>query len=398
MKNEIIPKIKIKENSDLQGHDKRELPTGIGGVELRKDIKTLPAVEVANEVSWVNNKMNLPFDLKIGKQSPLGMFLTPSPKEGEDVYDLEVSGSHSRSGILGRVIFSDKEGRLYRDIDLKGVGFNVNGAIVRRVDSSDVGNISTFSPFVGTKGIADQELIRCDINFSEKFLKAGIRTHRVAALFDLKEIIDGAGNKISIAKAKEAGILDKKDEPVIEMRAYGVRSRVWDISEIFYYGYDEEDKRKAMKLLSDAKNMVAQELNIDSGQFTYDDYFSWLIKTTAINLARMHYNKWVSGYLTSHNITLDGRFIDLDSVETLAEHQRSENPTKRKSFEGDLADAGNSIRALFYTISRLNEGPRVIINFAQSTREKYDGPNYVEGIYEEELKRLKDEKVPRVRN
>lgn len=37
----------------------------------------------------------------------------------------EVSGSHTRSGILGRVIFSDKEGRLYRDIDLKGIGYVV---------------------------------------------------------------------------------------------------------------------------------------------------------------------------------------------------------------------------------------------------------------------------------
>ena len=73
--------------------EERRLPVGIGGVELKKDRKTLPAIEVANEVSWVNNKMNLPFNLKVGESSRLGMFLTPNPQKGESTYNLEVSGS-----------------------------------------------------------------------------------------------------------------------------------------------------------------------------------------------------------------------------------------------------------------------------------------------------------------
>lgn len=204
----------------------RQLPIGIGGEKLKENRETLPAVEVANEVSWVNNKMNLPFDLKVGEATKLGMFLTPNPQEGESTYNLEVSGSHTRSGILGRVIFSDKEGRLYRDIDLKSIGFNKGQRSGVKPVGATSEKWSNFSGWPGTSGIADQELIRRDINYSEKFLKAGIRVHRVIALIEPKEIIDQGGVKISIAEAKERGILKEKDEPIIEVRAFGVRSRL----------------------------------------------------------------------------------------------------------------------------------------------------------------------------
>jgi len=40
-----------------------------------------------------------------------------------------------------------------------------------------------------------------------------------------------------------------------------------------------------------------------------------------INLlqSRMHNNNWVHGYLTEHNVTLDAKIIDLDSVENIGE-------------------------------------------------------------------------------
>src|SRR3989344_3079542 len=301
----------------------RQLPTGIGGEKLKENRETLPAVEVANEVSWVNNKMNLPFDLRVGESSRLGMFLTPNPQTGEQAFNLEVSGSHTRSGILGRVIFSDKEGRLYRDIDLKGTGY-IHKKTRKVRPAGDWDQMSKFSSYHGTSGIADQELIRRDVDFSEKFLKAGILTHRVVALFDLKQIIDQSGQKISIAEAKERGILSEKDEPVIEMRAYGVRTRLWDIYDALgfessFFGVNKMERPtsdQAIKLLTDAKMFVAQERNINPpDDLTFNDYFRWLVETIAINIARMHYNNWVSGYLTPHNMTLDGRFVDLDSVE-----------------------------------------------------------------------------------
>ena len=382
--------------------EERRLPVGIGGVELKKDRKTLPAIEVANEVSWVNNKMSLPFNLKVGESSRLGMFLTPNPQKGESTYNLEVSGSHTRSGILGRVIFSDKEGRLYRDIDLKGTGYVIGdyyrgvkkvGPIVESHDRISGG--SSFSSFKGTTGIVNEELIRRDINFSEKFLKAGIRTHRVIAILELKEVIDNNGNKISIAEAKKIGILSEKDEPVIEVRAFGVRSRIHDVIDDLR-GRDFLRAYESSRLLSDAKNIVAQELNIEPDKFTNNDYFDWLIITTAINMARMHYNKWVNGYVTAHNLTLDGRIVDLDSVETIAEHERRQKGDigKSKSFEDDQFSASDALEQLI----RL---------FRRETQEEYsfgdamkieDPQSYFNNEYNAELVRLTTQKVRRVRN
>ncbi len=372
----------------------KQLPIGLGQTELSKDRTLLPAVEVANEVGWVNNKMNLPFQLKVGESSRLGMFLSPDPKEGENVHDLEVSSSHTRSGILGRVIFSDKEGRLYRDIDLKGIGINRDNEVQ---DVGDIISSSHFSGFIGTPGISNEELIRRDIKYSELFLKAGIRTHRVVALIELKEIIDRNGEKISIAEAKKRNILAEKDEPVIEVRAFGVRSRLWDVVVGFTRESYETNPQKSLKLLADAKGIVAQELGIENDKFAYSDYFEWLVKTIAKNIARMHYNGWVNGYLTAHNLTLDGRIVDLDSVELLSEHNKrieSEGAVsgkKIKSFERDLRQAITSLEKMLESVSIVQE------LHVDSIPLGWKFGDYFRKLYEDELKRLKDEKVPKVR-
>src|SRR3989344_5879239 len=97
---------------------------GIGGKEISEGVEKLSAVEVQNEVIWVNKNIEFPFSVEKGGNNRLGMFLTPkSQTEDEKPYHLEVRPRHRRSGILGRVVFKDKEGRLYRDVDLKGVGF-----------------------------------------------------------------------------------------------------------------------------------------------------------------------------------------------------------------------------------------------------------------------------------
>lgn len=374
----------------------RQLPVGIGGAELKKDRETLPAVEVANEVSWVNNKMNSPFDLKVGQQSRLGMFLTPNPQEGENIFNLEISGSHTRSGILGRVIFNDKEGRLYRDIDLKGMGY-VKTRADKQGYKREVGPVigsygkgsgeySKFSFFAGSTGITNQELIRRDIDFSEKFLKAGIRTHRVIALIDLEEVIDRDGKKISIAEAKEKGILSKEDEPVIEVRAFGVRSRLFDLENYAKSSFQRDIYSfppKARKILDDAKNFVAQEQNIDLASFTDDDYFKWLADTTAINIARMHYHRWVSGYLTSHNITLDARLVDLDSVVVFRKDREEMAGDRIKSYEDDFNYARGQLSGFFYALkSYLPMESRKYIKSFDDT-------------YKTELERLKSEKNTR---
>jgi len=189
-------------------------------------------------------------------------------------------------------------------------------------------------------------------------------------------------------------MLSKEDEPVIEIRAFGVRSRVFDVVGALGSG----DVEKAKKLLSDAKSLVAQELGVELNKFTYNDYFEWLIKTTAINIARMHYNKWVSGYLSHHNITLDGRIVDLDSVETESEALKRSRDIEDvysppKTIRNDQIETAEVLAHLLDGL----EGDK-IYSFSVSRESHKNFYDYFEEIYEGELKRLKIEKVPRVRN
>ena len=60
--------------------------------------------------------------------------------------------------------------------------------------------------------------------------------------------------------------------------------------------------------------MVAQELGRDPNEFNEWEYLRWFSRTLAENVARMHKAGFIHGYLTGHNITLDCRIVDLDSV------------------------------------------------------------------------------------
>src|SRR3989344_1741250 len=107
------------------------VPTGLGS-KLERQKETLPVLEVKNKVVWVNPDLDIPFALKVGQPTNLGLFLSrrnnPSetPLPSQKITEMEVESRHNRSALLGRVVFGEKgQGpkQLYRDIDIKGVGF-----------------------------------------------------------------------------------------------------------------------------------------------------------------------------------------------------------------------------------------------------------------------------------
>lgn len=284
----------------------KEIPTGTGRESEPKE--TLPVIEVDNEVIWVNeNFEEIPLKLKEGEPTKLGLFLTPKPKEGEKTVDLKVSEEHGRSALLGRAIFKDKQERLYRDIDLKGMG-RVAGI------EAKVGDLW------GGRGIFDLEDALNNKNMAEKFLKAGIRTERYLALIKLKEIIDKNGQKTSIKEAKKRRLIPSEEQPVIALRAFGTKFRVSDINK---------------ERLEDARQLVAQELNIKKEKFSWEDYLKWFAKTAGRNLGLMHKNEWLHEYLTVHNVTLDCRVVDLDEVHSF--HKMKEED-KREGMEFDYQE------------------------------------------------------------
>jgi len=284
-----------------------ELPTGKIG-EMNKAFRENLFLfgKVKNKVAFVNEEVITPLELKEGEQSPLGLFAEASLPEKfqkelpPDKQRLEVRPEHRRSALLERIIFEDKQGRPYRDIDLKGIGYIIGGEIKKP------GEI-----YLGTsrEGLLDSDMAFYDYQLSEEFLRAGIRTNRVLAIIDLEELIVEE-KKISLEEARKRHIINKKFQPVIEVRAFATKAR---ISEIPYSKLD-----RGWEIKNDAIKLVSQELGRGDKPLSDKEYLEWFAKTLGQNVGLLHKNGWYHDYLNPHNITLDCRIVDLDGVTELS--------------------------------------------------------------------------------
>ena len=277
----------------------------ITGLDMETGEK-LPAVEIKNEVVWINDDVEMPFNFEEDKPSKIGVFLTPEPNEQEPVFHVKVMDNHFRSALLGKVVFKDNEGNLYRDVDIKGMGpispLNSNDPFLM-VESVEAGSARNVAKGKTPWGFLDWGFAETDRDMSEFFIKQGLRTHRALAIIRLDEIIAKNGEKISVSKARKFGYIKYTTEPVIEVRAFGTKARIADA--------------KDQVLSEDAKHIVAQELGKDPYNFSKEDYVQWFAQTLGKQVAIIHNAGFIHGYLTDHNITLDCRIVDLDSVKKI---------------------------------------------------------------------------------
>lgn len=276
---------------------------------------------VKNKVREVNPDISMPFKFKVGEPSPLGLFAYSTLVQSESNVLLPNRrlltcwAMHQRSALLGRVVFSDNSGKtLYRDIDLKGIGW------IMSYNQDDLGTaIEEIGP-VGERpdggfyGLLDSTTALFDQRKSEEFVDAGIRTHRVLAIIALEELIS-EGRKISVTEAYDQHVIPVDFHPVIAVRAYGTKARIKDIS--LRSGKSEQYRRL---LIEDAKRMVSQECHIN---LTSDEeYLRWFAKTLGTNVRLIHRLGVAHNVLTEHNITLDCRITDHDGVFPLGEQER----------------------------------------------------------------------------
>ena len=307
------------------------LITGLGETG-HFDLEKLPAVEVKNKVVWVNSDVEMPFNFEEDKPSKIGVFLTPEPNEQEPVFHVKVMDNHFRSALLGKVIFRDKEGNLYRDVDIKGMGPispSSSDDPLLMVESIEAGSARNIAKGKTPWGFLDWGFAETDRDMSELFIKKGLRTHRALAIIRLDEIIAKNGEKISVSKARKLGYIKYTTEPVIEVRAFGTKARIADAENQF--------------LLEDAKRMVAKELGKDSNNFSNKDYIQWFAQTLGKQVAIIHNAGFIHGYLTDHNITLDCRIVDLDSVKKIKTNKGLDD----KRVKEDLLWAMRSLHWLY---------------------------------------------------
>lgn len=306
--------------------DNYEKPKEIITGEAKEIGREVFAAEVKNNVVWKNAEVEMPFRLEKGKPANLGVFLIEHPEKGRKGLKVKALDEHFRSALLGRVVFQDKRGCLYRDVDIKG-----SGGLDRTLDTEI--HVEPLRPhsrkeqrYETTWGILNWSYAENDRELSEFFTKEGLRTHRVLAIIRLDEVLNEEGRPISIQEARKKGYLKKDEEPVIAVRAFGTKARISEVGNSL--------------LLKDAKKMVAQEFGISHEKFSDKEYAEWFAKMLGTQVGRIHRLGYYHRYLTHHNITLDCKIVDLDTVIKLP---RREESRANEILNDDIANILNTI-------------------------------------------------------
>lgn len=298
---------------NMQPEQEQQFPRG------RENLVVLSKVD--NKVLEVNTNVFMPLKLEKGKPSPMGLFVEAMLRDESDTslegkFREEFWSSHHRSMLLGKAFFEDNEGRLYRDIDIKGMGFlAIQGAYRGAKPAILVPGKTRYAEafLAGVSphgGLLDRDVAFYDYCVAEEFTQAGIRTHRGLAIIELRELIVN-GRRKSVNELKKYGLIDKDFYPVIEVRAFGTKARISD---------------RTPEQLEDAKRLVAQELGIEFN--SDEEYFKWFAQELGRNVGLMHKNGWLYTNWTDQNITLDCRIVDLDSVEALTDEKHRQEDTR----------------------------------------------------------------------
>ncbi len=257
----------------------------------------VPTSFVKNRVLQLNEHFpHLPFNLETGKPCKLAVFASSGDSDGPR---LEVWGSHGRSAVLSRLIFADDAGMLFRDVDLKGIGYLKFG---KKVEILKPGLLQGTGSEMHT-GLVNKDESIAEYKNSEKLIENGVRTSRLVAIIGLEELIAGR-DKLSLREAVSRQLILGGFQPVIEVRAFGTKARVEDL---------DSDKKINAVFLEDAKSLVRQETKQDK-IFTDRDYIFWFTETLGKNLAILHKMGFVHGNLSTQNVTLDCRIVDLPTL------------------------------------------------------------------------------------
>jgi hypothetical protein len=272
---------------------------------------------VKNTVIKANPNVYAPFNLKVGEPSPLGLFLRSEFREKPGSlpagrHALEYHYEHNRSIILCRAVFQDKEGRMYRDVDLKGVGYFFTdysyNETYNKIVTSHLGDRRNENNY---EGFLNKDIALYDYMMTEKFLKKGIRTCRALGIIELQEIFSiDHSKKLSYKEAVEEEIIQRDFHPVVEVRAFSTKFRIQDVC-----GPRPIDCELTRLMLDDAKKLVSQELGLNTIMSNLE-YLEWFADTLGRNIGLMHRSGWEHHYLF-HNITLDCRLVDFDGARRL---------------------------------------------------------------------------------
>lgn len=279
---------------------------------------TIPAFVVKNVTTWVNPELQ-PMPIELGKETSLAMAL----RFGDDTktpFDMWLGRryGHNRSVDISAAYFKDPDGRIYRDVDGKGNGYILRSS--RRV------SLWQTDPKQGDViGLLDEKWARHDAEIAETFTKLGMRTHRVLCVAKLHELPvlgeDGVVRLIPIEQIprgkpteRKHGILPEGFEPAIAIRAFGTKTRISDVVQAlgpYAPIREKKEEDKSRDAIEDAIQLVNREYPEVTD---IESYAHWFAKTLGRNVGIMHGAGYIHNFLSPHNISLDCRLLDFDSV------------------------------------------------------------------------------------
>jgi hypothetical protein len=245
---------------------------------------------------------------------------------------------HHRSVQLlneGGDILSDVHGNIYSTLRLKGNGlysgpdgekFRDTKGQVRNLNNDDTGYV---------RGLQALHEIQTSMEHAQKLLDMGVQTEVPLAAYKLNEIILqtrlGVWERLSMSDAIDFCHLPEeyKDMPfAIRVDAMGVNNRLKDFinPHEMFHGKNLSENQTRELFLNDTWQYLLEEkkrglidLNITEDR-TQQNIIEVLIFTTQRifeNLAKVHKNQGVHGRMTPDNMTMDGKFIDYDTLQWL---------------------------------------------------------------------------------
>lgn len=308
----------------------------------RNKTERAPTIEVANKTIWENKDVRAPFAIEPDAHSPFGVQLAVHESADATGFPGLLRALHGRTIDIGKVYFEDTSHRLYRDVDIKGTGLVETGILGGETEPKQWHATRTTDndPSMDVRGLLDKKDALTDATTAELFTSLGIRTHRVLAIIELQELIQG-DQRISIGELQATGKLHPDFTPVAEVRAFGVKTRPGDlfplyrsrlvtgetfVSQLYQLPLDELVSPYVQSLargaIEDVLSFLAQE---QKRSWTKKEYIEWFIQETARNVGSMHNAGYVHKYLHSQNSTLDARLTDFDDVYRLSKIESNPN-------------------------------------------------------------------------
>lgn len=298
-------------------------------------IQPFSAVKVKNTVTWINPDINSGLDgFTLGEPTDLACQIALGSSRRDPDRIVWARPLHNRTVIVSAGANITIGGQVFKYLDAKGTG-NLK-VMERNIIDPNENRYREYMVAKNSKpdsedrektwGQATQSWVDIDTSMSKRLQQLGIRTIPLVAVASISEIMGPKGDKMSLVEARESGYLAQGTEPVILFRAWVTPFRLaeacytpeqykkWDD---VYTTKDVEKIRVIVRTaIEDIRSDTSIPLEVRDSFSDIDQYLRWLASSIGSNLGRMHQLGITHGYLRAlHNITLDGRIVDLDSME-----------------------------------------------------------------------------------